>query len=105
MQWPLSCMVTAPGTVDDVDMTELLYALENHFQIISDVDPDTFYYDEGDYLLEEAAEGEVMPCSELLKLVKCTIGAVLDTEDISIPARFFDIGVDNAPASEKFFPQ
>ncbi len=44
--------------------------------------------------------------SELLKLVKCTtIGAVLDTEDIAIPARFVDIGVDNAPASEKVFPQ
>ena len=99
----MAIMVTAPGTVDDVDMTEL-YALENHFQIISDGDPDTFYYDEGDYLLEEAAEGEVMP-SELLKLVKCSTGAVLDTDNIAILARFFDIGVDNAPASEKFFSQ
>jgi hypothetical protein len=43
--------------------------------------------------------------SELLKLVKCTIGAVLDTEDIAIPVKFVDIGVDNAPASEKVFPQ
>ena len=43
--------------------------------------------------------------SELLKLVKCTTGAVLDTDDIAIPARFVDIGVDNAPASEKVFPQ
>ena len=42
--------------------------------------------------------------SELLKLLKCTIGAVLDTDDIAIPARFVDIGVDNAPApSEKVF--
>ena len=41
--------------------------------------------------------------SELLKLVKCTTGAVLDTDDIAIPARFVDIGVDNAPASEKVF--
>ena len=100
----MTIMVTAPRTVDNVDTTELQYALENYFQIIFDGDPDTFYYDEGDYLLEEAAEGEVMP-SELLKLVKCTIGAVLDTEDIAIPARFVDIGVDNAPASEKVFPQ
>ena len=59
-------VVTAPGTVDDVDTTEL-YTLENHFQIISDGDPDTFYYDEGDYVFEEAAEGEVMH-SELLEL-------------------------------------
>ena len=94
-------VVTAPGTVDDVDTTEL-YTLENHFQIISDGDPDTFYYDEGDYLLDEAAEGEVMP-SELLKPVKCTTGAVLDTDDIAIPAEFVDIGVDNTPASEKVF--
>ena len=64
----MAIMVTAPRTVDDVDTTEL-YALENHFQIISDSDPDNFYYDEGNYLLGEAAEGEVMP-SELLKLVK-----------------------------------
>ena len=42
--------------------------------------------------------------SELLKLVKCTTGgAVLDTDDIAIPARFVDIGVDNSPASEKDF--
>ena len=54
-------------------------------------------------VLQEAAEGESMP-SELLKLVKCT-GADLDTDDIAIPAGFVDIGVDNAPASEKFFPQ
>ena len=89
----MAIMVTAPRTVDDVDTTEL-YALENHFQIISDGDPDTFYYDEGDYLLEEAAEGEVMP-SELLKLVKL-ICAVHDSDDVAIPAGFVDIGVDNA---------
>ena len=77
----MAIMVTAPGTVDDVDTTKL-YALENDFQIIFDGDPDTFYYDEGDYLLEEAAEGEVMH-SELLKLVKCTTGAVLDTYNIA----------------------
>ena len=92
----MAIMVTAPRTVDE------LYALENHFQIISNGDPDTFYQGEGDYLLEEAAEGEVMH-SELLKLVKCTTGAVLDTDDIAIPGRFVDIGVDNAPASEKVF--
>ena len=100
----MAIAVTAPRSVDDDTDTTELYALENHFQIISNGDPYTFYYDEGDYLLEEAAEGEVMP-SELLKLVKCTTGAVLDTDDIAIPARFFDIGVDNAPASEKVFPQ
>jgi len=38
--------------------------------------------------------------SELFKLVKCTTGAVLDTDDIAIPTRFVDIAVDNAPASE-----
>ena len=43
--------------------------------------------------------------SELLKLVKCSTGAVLDTDNIAILARFFDIVVDNAPASEKFFLQ
>ena len=41
--------------------------------------------------------------SELLKPVKCTTGAVLDTDDIAIPARFFAIVVDNAPASAKVF--
>ena len=42
--------------------------------------------------------------SELLQLIKCT-GAVHDSDDVAIPAGFVDIGVDNAPASEKFFPQ
>ena len=98
----MAIVVTAPRTVDDADMTEL-NTFENHFQIITDGDSDNFYYDEGDNVLEEAAEGESMP-SELLKLVKCT-GADLDTDDIAIPAGFVDIGVDNAPASEKFFPQ
>ena len=32
-----------------------------------------------------------------------TTGAVLDTDDIPIPARFVDIDVDNAPASEQGF--
>ncbi len=43
--------------------------------------------------------------SELLKLVEwlCTGGAVLETDDIAIPAGFVDFGVDNAPASEKVF--
>ena len=42
--------------------------------------------------------------SELLKLVKCTTtGAVLDTDDIAIAARFVAIGVDSAPASAKVF--
>ena len=49
-----------------IQLTEL-YSLENHFLIISDGDPDTFCYDEGDYVLEEAAEGEVMH-SKLLEL-------------------------------------
>ena len=40
--------------------------------------------------------------SELLKLDKCT-GAVHDTDDVAIPPGFVDIGVDNAPASEKVF--
>ena len=36
----------------------LLYALENHFKIISDGFPDKFHHGEGYYVLEEAAEGE-----------------------------------------------
>ena len=41
--------VTAPGTVDDADMTELY-----EFRIL-------YFYGEGDYVLkEDAAEGEVM---------------------------------------------
>ena len=98
----MAIVVTASGTVDDVDTTEL-NTLENHFQIISDGDPDTIYYDEGDNVLEEAAEGESMP-SELLKLVKC-IGADLDTDDVANPAGFVGIGADNAPTSEKVFLQ
>ena len=81
-------VVTAPGTVDDADTTKL-YALENHLQIISDADPYTFYSDKGDYVFEEAAEGEVMP-SELLKLVECT-DAVHETG-------FVDIAVENSPS-------
>ena len=100
-------VTTAPRTVDDVDMTEL-YSLENHFWIFSDGDPDTFYYDEGDYLFEEAAEGEVIPCcfraSQPCKVL-CTAGAVLDTDNIAIPAGFVDIDVENDPASEKLFQQ
>ena len=46
----MAIAVTAPRTVDDADTT--------------------FYYDEDNYVLEEAEEGEVIP-SELLKLVKC----------------------------------
>ena len=43
--------------------------------------------------------------SELLKLVKCT-GVDLNTDDIvAIPAGFVDIGVVNAPASVRVFPQ
>ena len=87
----------------DVDTAEL-YTLENHFLINSDGDPDTFYYDEGKNVLEKVAEGESMP-SELLKLVKCT-GVDLNTDDIvAIPAGFVDIGVVNAPASVRGFPQ
>ena len=100
----MAIAVTAPRSVDDDTDTTELYALENHFQIISDIDPYTFYCDEGDYVLEEAAEGEVMPCfdSELLKLlVKCT-GAVHDTDNVAIPVRFVDIGGDNSPSSEFF---
>ena len=36
-------MVTAPGTVNDADTTEL-YALEKHFKIISEGDSENFYY-------------------------------------------------------------
>ena len=81
--------VFAPGTVDDAYTTEL-HAVENHFKIISDVDPYTFYYCEGDYVLDEdVAEGELIS-SELLKLVKCT-GAVHDTDNVAIPAGFVEI--------------
>ena len=63
--------VTAPGTVDDADMTELY-----EFRIL-------YFYGEGDY---EAAEGEVMS-SSLLELVKYT-GTVHDADDVAIPAVF-----------------
>ena len=45
----MAIAVTATSRiVDDADTTELC-ALENDFYIISDVDPYTFYYDEGDF--------------------------------------------------------
>ena len=44
---------TAPGTVDDADMTDLC-ALKKHLQIISEGDPDYFYYCEGYDIFEEA---------------------------------------------------
>ena len=74
----------------------MLLIITSRSSLIADVDPYTFYYNEGDYVLEEAAEGEVMP-SELLKLVKCT-GAVHETDNVAIPAGFVDIGVDNYPS-------
>ena len=40
-----------------------------------------------------------------LESVCTSTGAVRDTDNIAIPARFVDIGVDNAPASEKVFSQ
>ena len=63
----MAFVVTAPRTLDDAETTEL-YALENHFQIISESDPDLFYYSEGDDISDESVEDEEMP-SELLKLL------------------------------------
>lgn len=63
----MAFVVTAPRTLDDAETTELC-ALENHFQIISESDPDLFYYSEGDDISDESVEDEEMP-SELLKLL------------------------------------
>jgi hypothetical protein len=46
----MAIVVTAPGTVDGADTTEL-YALEKHFKIIFEGDSDYFYYGEGDDVL------------------------------------------------------
>ena len=48
----MGIVVTAPGTVDDADTTEL-YALKNHFQIISDAYPYTFYQFGSDMVVDE----------------------------------------------------
>ena len=66
----MAIMVKALGTVDYADTTKL-YAVENHFKILSEGDPEFFYHSEGDYVIEEAAENEVMP-SELLEFLKHT---------------------------------
>jgi hypothetical protein len=71
----MAIVVTAPGTVDDADTTEL-YALEKHFKIITEGDPDYFYNGEGYYVPEEAVDDEEMP-SELFELVKDT-GKIYD---------------------------
>jgi hypothetical protein len=41
--------------------------------------------------------------SELFKLIKCTGAVHHDTNNVAVPNGFFDIGVVNALASEKFF--
>ena len=51
----MAIAVRAPRTVDDAATTELC-PLENHFQVISDGDAETCYYDEGDNVVKEAAE-------------------------------------------------
>ena len=48
----MGIVVTAPGTVDDADTTEL-YAHQNHFQIISDAYPYTFYQFGSDMVVDE----------------------------------------------------
>ena len=100
----MAITVIAPGTVDEDDAdTAELYALENHFQILSDGDQGTFYYDEGNYVLEEAAEGEVRMPSEFLKLVLAQFMTVITMLPL-LPAGFFDVCIDNATASsEKVF--
>ena len=65
----MAIVVTAPGTVDDADTTEL-YDIEKHFKIIFEGDSDYFYYGKGDYVPEEAVEDEEMP-SVLFELVEC----------------------------------
>ena len=93
----MAIVVTAPGTVDDADTTEL-YALEKHFKIIFEGDSDYFYYGEGDYVPEEAVEDEEMP-SELFELVERT-GTIYDADDVALAAGFVAIDDDNSPAPE-----
>ena len=93
----MAIVVTAPGTVDDADTTEL-YALEKHFKIIFEGDSDYFYYGEGDLVPEEAVADEEMP-SELFELVERT-GTIYDADDVALAAVFVAIDDENAPAPE-----
>ena len=67
----IAITVTPPGIVDDGDMTEL-NPLESHFYIISDVDPHTFSYDEGNYVLEETIEGDPFSGSQTCHVHWCS---------------------------------
>ena len=56
-----------------------LYALGNHFKIISEGDPDYFYNGECHYVHEEAVEDEEEMPSELFELVEHT-GTVYEAD-------------------------
>ena len=84
----MAIMVTAPGTVDDVDMTELSFpmVIQTPFTMMKAII----------YLRRQQ---KVKWCLQSFSNLLSVTGAVLDTDnDIAIPAGFVDICVGNAPA-------